>query len=153
MPSKAYTSAGTTISVSESLPETPIIDEFDILIFTDVGEVSDIGDFGATSEVLSHYELGSNEPKKVLGNTTFGGLTLRMAVVRSNDGQNILQQARRNRDRLSFQITVPEPDVYYFTGYVTDYQVSIGGPDQIVSASLSITLDSEFVVDEDALII
>ena len=151
MPSNAYTSAGTTVSVSDSVPESPILDEFDILVFTDVGEVTEIGDFGARSEILTHYEVGSNDPKKSLGNKNFGSLTLRMAVVRSNQGQSILQQARRNGSKLSFKITVPEPDIYYFTGHVTDYQVSIGGPDQIVSATITIELDSEFVVEEDAL--
>mgnify|MGYP000317630175 FL=1 len=151
MPSKAYTSAGTILSVSSNLPDILSVDGFDIIVFDDIGEVSDIGDFGTSSDVLTYYEVGSSEPKKILGNKSFGSLTIRMAAIRSDTGQAIIQQARKDQTELSFKVTVPEPDIYYFTGLVTDYQVSVGGPDQIVSASITVSLSSEFIVEEDAL--
>lgn len=149
--SNVYTSAGTELSISTDTPASQTLGDFDLVPFTRVGEVTDIGDFGASAEVLSYYAVGSNLPKKSLGNQSVGGLTLTMAAVRTDDGQSIIQQARRNRTRCSFKIGTPDPDEYFFTGFVTDYSVSIGGPDQIVSASVSIALDSEFLVDADIL--
>lgn len=152
MPSKAYTSAGTQLFISEQLPADTTISDFDLVSFTEVGEVSDIAEFGSSAEVLTYYALGSNVPEKSLGNLSVGNLTLTMAAVRDDTGQAIIQQARRDRQRCSFQIITSDPDVYYFTGLISDYSVSIGGPDQIVSASVTIALDSEFVVDSDIFI-
>ena len=149
MASKAYTSAGTTLLVADSVPSLNTVAEFDLLDFTEVGEVSDLGDFGASDSVMDFYEVGSSEPKQIIGNRSYGSLTLKMAAVRADEGQTIIQQARRNRQRCSFQMTTPDPDVYYFTGVISSYSVSIGGPDQIVSATVTVKLDSEFVVDDD----
>lgn len=152
MPSKAYTSAGTQLLVSDQLPATTTIGDFDLIAFTEVGEVSDIGEFGSSVDVLSYYPVGSNEPEKLLGNLSVGSFTLNVAAVRDDTGQAIIQQARRDRQKCSFQIITPDPDIYFFTGFISSYSVSIGGPDQIVSASVTIELDSEFVVDADILI-
>lgn len=152
MPSSAYTSAGSTLLVSEDTPSINTVADFDLLDFVEVGEVTDLGQFGASDDVLSYYEARSNNPSKLVGNRSYGSLNITMAAVRADDGQAIIQQARRGRQRCSFQITTPEPDAYYFTGIVSGYQVSVGGSDQIVSATITVELDSEFVVDEDIVI-
>jgi len=153
MSSNAYTSAGTKIFLSERLPSDLSIDEFDILPYTEVGEVSDISEFGKAQDVLSYYKVGSDDPVKIKGNRSFNGFTLTMAAYRENEGQALLYEALQSKNSYSFQITVPEPDVYYFTAYVVEYNVNIGGPDQIVSSTMSLALTSDLIVDTDVLAI
>jgi len=149
MPSKAYTSAGSTLSVSTDVPEEATLDNFDLLLYTKIGDVSDIGDFGEEKEILSYYEMRSNRQKKSVGKTSFGNMTFTMANIRDDNGQTVLQDIFRNGTEASFEVSVREPHFYYFTGIVTNYSVNIGGPDQIVSASITLELTSDVIVDED----
>jgi len=149
MSSNAYTSAGTEIAVSQSLPDNISLDEFDILQYTTIGDLSDIGEFTETKEILTYYDVRSNNPKKKVGNSSFGNISLTMANIRDDEGQSIIQNAFSNSTEVSIRIDVREPHSYYFTGIISGYSVNIGGSDQIVSASVTIELTSDVIVDED----
>lgn len=149
MRSNAYTSAGTLLSASQDLPTTATLDEFDILQYSAIGDLSDIGEFRESKQVLTYYEVGNSKPKKKIGNSSFDNISLRMANLRDDEGQSILHTAFNNGQEVSIKIDVKEPHTYYFTGLVTSYSVSIGGADQIVSAEATIELTSDVIVDQD----
>lgn len=153
MSSNAYTSAGTQIAITEDAPLSLSIDDFDTLFYTEIGEVTDIAEFGKTIDILSYYPMRGSDPVKVKGNNSFNGMSLTMAALRKNAGQSILFEALQSGNSYSFQITVPEPDVYYFTAYVVEYNVNIGGPDQIVSSTATLALTSDIIVDTDVIAI
>lgn len=144
--SNAYTSAGTRIFISEDLPLELGIDDFESLPYQEIGAVSDIAEFGRSTEVLSYYEMGSDEPVKVKGNKSFNGMSLTMAATRENQ---LLLAAFGSDNSYSFRIEVPEPDAYYFTAKVVEYNVNIGGADQIVSSTATLAITSDIIVDED----
>jgi len=58
MASGAFTSAGTTISLTDTEPTTYDVAGFDALTFTEVGEVSDLGEFGREYAEVTFNPLG-----------------------------------------------------------------------------------------------
>jgi hypothetical protein len=153
MTSNAYTSAGTEIYISSEVPDSISGPDFRFLDYKRIGEVTDISEFGKSSDVLSYYKVGSDDPVKVKGNNSFGGFTMTMANLPQDTGQADIIAALQSKQNYSFRLFVPEPDTYYFTALVVDYKVNIGGPDQITSASVTFSITSEVIVDEDYFVV
>jgi hypothetical protein len=153
MSSNAYTSAGTEIYISSEVPDTVTEPDFRFLDYKHIGEVTDISEFGKSADVLSYYTVGSDAPEKVKGNSSFGGFTITMANLPHDNGQAEIIAALQSKNKHSFRIFVPEPDTYYFTALVVDYKVNIGGPDQITSASVTLSITSEVIVDDDYFVV
>jgi len=151
--SNAYTSAGTEIYISSEVPDTITGPDFRFLDYKRVGEVTDVSEFGKSTEVLTYHAVGSDAPVRVKGKESFDGFTMQMANVRSDQGQAELIAALQSKQNYSFRLLVPEPDTYYFTALVVDYKVNIGSADQINSVAVTFAVTSELIVDEDYFVV
>ncbi len=147
MPSDAFTSAGTTIGVSVALPATYNTAGFAALTFTDIGEVVDGGELGRVYEVVKHNPLATRETIKRKGSFDSGSLSLMMARVPSDAGQTILVAAVNSDNSHSFEVTLQDGTILYFTAQIFSYLTKVGTTNQITAAQVNVEIDSDIIED------
>jgi hypothetical protein len=147
MASNAFTSAGTTIAITASLPATYDAAGFSAvgMVYTAIGEITDAGEYGKEYNLVTHNPLADRKTYKRKGSYNNGSMTLQMGRVPDDAGQVLLLAAQDSDDSYSFKITLQDGTVNYFTGQVMSYRTSIGSVDQITSASVTVEVDSDIV--------
>lgn len=143
--SDAFTSAGTTISVCATAPATYDQSGFEALSFTEIGEVTDMGEFGKTYNVVTHNPIGNRQTVKRKGSYNNGTVSLQMARVPSDAGQAILVAAVDSDNSYSFKVVLQDTTVLYFSAQVTSYPVNIGNVDSITAATVNCEIDNEII--------
>jgi len=136
------TSAGTTLAVSASIPAT-----FDqagyqasAMVFTSVGEITDLGEFGRVYALVKHNPVASRGTVKKKGSFDEGSMALKLGLDTDDAGQIIVKAASKSDNDYSFKVTTQNGDVYYFQAQVMDFKVGVGSVDSITSASVNLEL-------------
>lgn len=143
--SEAFTSAGTKISISAALPATYDATGFGALTWTEIGEVSDLGEFGRQYNMVTFNPLGSRKTVKRKGSYNDGTITAQMARVPSDAGQTILTEALDSDNSYSVKVVLQNGTTFYFTAQIASYTTNVGSVDQITSASVSIEIDDDII--------
>ena len=144
MATSATSTSGTTIAVSASLPGTYDSTGFAALVYTDTGEVTDIGEYGKEYNLISHNPIGDRKTYKFKGNYNNGSLSLQMASAPADAGQAILITALDSDTSISVEITHQNGDIDYFTSKVMSYRVAVAA-ESIKTASTTLEIDSDIV--------
>jgi len=145
MASGAFTSAGTTISLTDTEPTTYDVAGFDALTFTEVGEVSDLGEFGREYAEVTFNPLGDRRTVKRKGSYNDGNISMSVARVPSDAGQTLLQTALDSDDSYYFEVVLQDGTTLYFAAQVMSYTTNVGGVDQITSASVTIGITNDII--------
>jgi hypothetical protein len=145
MTSAAFTSAGTKISIASGEPTTYDETGFDALSFSEIGEVTDLGEFGREYSLVTHNPLGSRQTVKRKGSFNDGTISMTVARVPSDSGQADLQTAVDSDDNYQFKVELQDGRVLYFSAQVMSYTTNVGSVDQITSASVSIEITDEII--------
>ena len=143
--SNVFTSAGTTLGISAVLPATYTSTAFALLTFTDVGEITDMGEFGREYALVTHNPLGDRRTVKRKGSYNDGALTMSLGRVPSDAGQALLLTARDDDDSYAFVVTLQDGTKQYFSGQVMSYTTSVGSVDQITGASVMVEIDNDII--------
>jgi len=143
--SLAQTSAGTTISISATLPAQNDQAGFEALTFTEIGEVTSIGGFGITYNEVTHNPLGDRKTFKFKGSYDNGTLTVDYALVDDDAGQLILDAAVNSDNNYAFEISRQDGAKRYFIARVMSKTETIGGVDDISSASTDLSINGNIV--------
>lgn len=143
--SKAFTSAGTKLSVSANAPATYDATGFAALTFTEVGEVTNMGAFGKTYNLVTHNPLGDRKTVKRKGSYNEGELALQMARVPSDAGQTILTAGLVSDSSYSFKVVLQDLTTLYFSAQIMSYTTNVGSVDQITQADVSVQIDNSIV--------
>lgn len=134
------TSAGTTIGVSASAPATFNSVGYSALTFVNVGEVTDLGEFGREYALVSHNPVGSRGTQKFKGSFNEGTMTLSIGLDTDDAGQVQMKAGSLSDSNYSFEVTTQNGDKYYFQAKVMSWKVSVGSVDSITTASCSLEL-------------
>lgn len=145
MASAAFTSAGTKISIASGDPTTYDESGFEALTFAEIGEVTDLGEFGREYSLVTHNPLGSRQTVKRKGSFNDGTISMTVARVPSDSGQADLQTAVDSDDNYQFKVELQDGRVLYFSAQVMSYTTNVGSVDQITSASVSIEITDEII--------
>ena len=145
MASSAFTSAGTTVAVSASLPASYNATGYGALTYTDIGEITEAGEFGRSYELITHNPLGDRETYKRKGSYNSGTLALQMARVPADAGQVLLVAAVDLDTSQSFEVTLQDGTILYFTGQVMSYTTNVGSTNQITAATVNVEIDSALI--------
>lgn len=139
------TSAGSTLGISASLPATFDAAGFNALTYTAVGEITDLGEFGAEYNLVTYTALGQRQTKKLKGSYNNGALQLQLGRDTTDAGQTLLRTALSSDNSYSFRVTLQNATRLQFTGKVMSYKTSVGSVDQITGAQSTIEIDSVIV--------
>lgn len=143
--SNVFTSAGTTLGISAALPATYDATAFALLSFTDIGEITDMGEFGREYALVTHNPLGDRRTVKRKGSYNDGALTMSLGRVPSDAGQTLLLTARDDDDSYAFVVTLQDGTKQYFSAQVMSYTTSVGSVDQITGASVMVEIDNDII--------
>ena len=145
MASKAFTSAGTKLFISASAPATYNSTGFAALTWTEIGEVSEMGEFGRQYNLVTFNTLGDRRTVKRKGSYNDGTIACQMARVPDDAGQTILTTAVNSDNSYSIKIKLQDGTVFYTTAQVMSYTTNIGNVDQITSATVNLEIDNNII--------
>lgn len=145
VPSKAMTSAGTTISISAALPATYDAVGYGALTWKEIGEVSDLGEFGREYNVVKFNPLKTRGTVKRKGSYDEGQIQMQLAKVSSDEGQQIAETALNSDASQAIKVILQNGDIFYFTAQVVSFTTNVGSVDQITSGTVKLEIDTDIV--------
>lgn len=140
------TSAGTAILISPTIPAT-----FDsagyknLKDFVEIGEVSDLGEFGREYNIVKFQPLKDRRTVKRKGSYDDGTVTIQLAKVASDAGQQALNAALNSDVSRSIQIVLQDGSTFFFTAQVASGTTNVGNVDQITSGSVKLEIDTDII--------
>lgn len=143
--SGAFTSAGTTLSISTALPATYDKAGFAALTFTEIGEVSDLGEFGRSYNLVTFNSLSNRRTVKRKGSYNDGTINAQMARVPSDAGQAILTAGVNSDNSYSIKVVLQDGTVFYTTAQIMSYTTNVGNSEQITAASVGLEIDNDII--------
>lgn len=135
-------SAGSTLKISAATPATFDATGYAALTFTNVAEITDLGEFGREYALITHNPVGSRGTVKKKGSFNEGTMALQLALDTDDAGQILVKAASLSDADYSFQITTQNGDKYYFQAQVMNFKVGVKTTDAITSASVNLELTS-----------
>ncbi len=140
-----HTSAGTKLHIGGFAVENPALDSY-----TEIGEVVNIGEFGRAYAEITHTNLSDRNVKTHKGSRNDGTFPLQLAKDMDDDGQDDLRVALDVDSDYNFKLvenddpggTGDSGTITYFKAKVMSFTTNIGGPDQIVGATVSLGVKS-----------
>lgn len=134
------TSAGTTLRVSATTPNTFDVAGYEALSFSLVGEITDFGEFGREYNLVTHNPVSTRGTQKFKGSFNEGSMNMTLGLDTDDAGQIILKAAVLSDNNYSFKITTQNGDIYYFQAQVMSFKLGVGGVDNITSATVVLEL-------------
>ncbi|WP_342640936.1 hypothetical protein [Rhodoligotrophos ferricapiens] len=133
------TSAGTKISIGT----TAVAHATDT--YTEIGEVTNLGEFGRTYQEITHEPLASRDVRKHKGTRNDGSLVIQLARDINDAGQEAVEAALDSDFDYNFKIELndkPEEDgtntLIYIKAKVMAFTDNIGGPNQVVGGTITL---------------
>jgi hypothetical protein len=146
MTTQAFSSAGSTISISAGVPATYNAAGFAALTYTPIKEVTDIGALGKSVAMVTHVPVDSAVTYKVKTIANSGQLALKGARVATDPGQTILLAAVDSFAPYAVKIVLQNGTIMYAQALVLDYVTTVGNAGVITSFDSKIELSGDIVV-------
>ena len=139
------TSAGTTLRVTSSAPATFDSSGYNTLFTASptpalVGEITDLGEFGRESALVTHNPVGTRGTQKFKGSFNEGTMTLSLGLDTDDAGQIVMKAASLSDNSYSFMVTTQNGDRYFFQAKVMSFKVAVGSVDSITTATSALEL-------------
>lgn len=134
-------SIGTTFFVSAAFPTAETVVAYELLTWTQVGEVTDYGDIGSTTELLDHTPVETGVTEKVYGVRNENGYPLKIAQDSGDAGQVILSTAYDARAFVSTKLVEVGGATEYSKSAIAGLPVNIGSASntKVISVDLMIS--------------
>jgi len=141
------TSTGVLFAISAGPPATEDAAGFGALVYTTVGEVTDIAEIGADTSVVTHEPLATGITEKFKGFTNFGSYTITCGRDFTDAGQAVLKtgSAVGNNIKHSTQVTLQSGKLLFFTNKVFNFKTTPGSANAIVGLNVSLEIESDVV--------
>lgn len=139
------TSAGSKLLISPSRPLTYDAAGFTALPFTEVAEITDLGEFGREYAQVTHSPLSTRRTIKRRGSFNDGSITLPMARDAKDAGQALMQEALDSDDSFSYCIELQDGSRFYFTAQCMSFKTNVGSVDSITGKSAQLEIDNDII--------
>ncbi|MCU6454352.1 hypothetical protein LPN01_09695 [Sphingomonas sp. A2-49] len=142
----SMTAAGSKLAISAAAPATADAAGYAALAYTSVGQVEQLGPFGATFEVVNFQPL-DGPLQKYKGPSNSGALSPSLAHDDADAGQTLLRTAADDKTSklYSFRVTLPNGTLRYFGGRVFGYPETVGAANSMVMANPSIEISTDVI--------
>lgn len=140
----ARTSAGTTIGIDQA-PATNDQSGFEALTFVEIGEVTDLGEYGKEYALVTHTPLGNRQVKKFKGSYNNGSISMQIAINEVDLGQIDALAASNSDLSFGFKVTKQNGSVDYFQAKVMSFKTSVGSVDSIEAGTIQLEIDNDIV--------
>jgi hypothetical protein len=136
------TSAGTTIGIVAAAPATYDETGYEALTFVTIGEVTDLGEFGRSYNLVTHNPIDTRSTRKYKGSYNEGSMALTLGLDTDDAGQILAKAASLSDSDYSFAVTTQNGDKYYFRAQCMSFMVNLGSVDSITSANITLEITS-----------
>ena len=137
------TTAGSTFAISASLPSTLDAAGYNALTYTNVAEVTDIGEVGREYNLVNHSPIANRKVQKLKGSYNPGSITLQFGRDFTDAGQSLMRTAMLSDASYAIRITLQNGKKLYFTGLVASFKTNMGGVDTITSGTAQVELQED----------
>lgn len=140
----AQTSTGVTAAITVGQPTTFDETGYAALTYTDIGEVTSIGEYGATTQVVTHEPLATGVTEKFKGFINYGQASMSLAYDSADAGQAILKSLSDGTDRFSaasLKITYPDGSIDYLDVRVFSYTKNPGGANSMLASTVNLEVN------------
>lgn len=121
--------AGTLFAITAGVPATFNVAGYAALSWTNVGEVTDVGEFGAVWSNSTGNQLATRGTQKKKTTRDPGNLDLTLNLDTDDAGQILMKAARDSATAIyAARVTEPNGDIYYCQVLVNTFKV--GGQNQ-----------------------
>lgn len=141
------TAAGATLRMAEAAPATYDEAGYTAVVTVEVGEVTNIGSFGKEFALVQHQPLASRGVKKGKGSFNNGTLNPNLAVDGNDAGQALLRAALESDQAYTMEVELQDGTKYYMRGLVMSFRPTVGGVDDVVTASPTIEVTSDPIIE------
>lgn len=139
---------GTTMGISAGLPATYDAIGYDALVFTDLGEIIDVGEIAKAFNVINHQTVGRDYPQKLKDTFDIANISLTLGRVSTDAGQVLLQTALGASVSYAFEVTMPSGDRAAFTGLVIKAGVGALASGNVETTMVEIAIDPETLFED-----
>ncbi len=142
------TSTKTVLYVVKGAPATEDETGYEALSFVEVGELTDLPEYGPNYEVVSHEPLKTGRTEKYKGFKDNGSLSLSLGWDPTDAGQAILSagcDGDGEFDTHSFKVEYQDGTVEYFYGLIFSYTRAPSTSNSIVGSTVQIEINSDIV--------
>lgn len=142
------TAAGASLAIATTAgaPTTADAAGYAAKTYTDIGEITNIGEFGKEYALVTHQPLATRGVKKGKGSYNNGTLSPSLALDADDAGQVLLETASESDDSYAFRVTLQDGTKYYLMGRVMSFKKNVSGVDDVVTATPTIEVDSDPIV-------
>ena len=150
MSSAAITAAGSKLFVSATLPGTYDKAGFEALIWTEVGEVTEIPQFGKVYTIVNHLPLGQRQTIKRGALTTTARLTFHMRLILLAMRAKPFWKMPWIAITLTLSALTLKPcrKISVFSAQCTSRPITVGATDSIVMANTSLAIDDDVLIED-----
>lgn len=149
MTTLAKTAAGTKIYIGGSNPTADPSDLAAEVSWTEIGEVTNLPEFGTSYTKVEHKPLADRSTYKFKGGFDSGSLALDIARAPADAGQAACVAALADDGAYNFKVEFDDapagassvPTTFKFAGKVFSYTTNVGQRDGIIGAKLTIEID------------
>lgn len=130
--------AGTTLGISASAPTTFDAAGYAALTFVNIGEVTDPGEHGKVSALITHMPVATRTVQKYKGSVNQGTKNVQLALDREDAGQILAKAAVDSDATYYFEQAYPNGDIDYFPAKVMSFTTAGGNTDTLRAGSITL---------------
>lgn len=128
--------------------------DFTAQTWTEIGNLTNIGAFGDTSQEVTTQEVGRARDFRVKGSRNAGSMSLTMNINSSDAGQIALIAAEKARSNYAFRVVFPDAPATgsaptgserLFYGLVMSRPENLAGPNNFATMDVSVGINSNIV--------
>lgn len=135
-------------------PQNNVADDttaYELLSYTEVADVEDLGDFGDTFEQVDFIALSDARKRKFKGSVDAGTLSVTLGLNVSDAGQAAVETARdatgATTSEFAFKVELNDtagtnPTTYFFRALVNSYTQNVGAANSIVGSTVVLAINS-----------
>lgn len=140
--------AGAALMVSTTKPTAYTKAGYETVLATatNVGEVTNIGEFGKEFALVTSTALAQRGTRKLKGSFNNGTLNPTINLDLSDAGQVIMEDLLESDDPGTFFVILPDGDGYGLEGLVMTFRPSVGEIDSVITATCTIEVTHNNVV-------
>lgn len=142
----AFTSAGSSLAISATLPTALTATAYGVPVYTTIGEVTDGGSLGRTYNIVNHNPLATRGTIKLKGSFDDGTMTVQLAYAPGDAGQVLVETALNSDAFYAFKLTLQDGTIKYFQAQVTSAPVNVGTVDSITGLTVNLSIKSGSIV-------
>lgn len=142
------TSTGTLFSISIGEPATQNEAGYAALTFTEVGEVTNIPEFGANAQVVTHEPLATGVTEKNKGFINYGSMSIEAAYDETDAGQILAETgvvgANKNAN-FAMKLEYQDGSIRYWQGKIFSYTENPGAANSMVSTTFQTEINTPII--------